>query len=100
MNNKGQTLILFILLIPIIAIIFVYSLRTIKMVSDKKDTVGLISDNMQIILDNDIRDIDKIKNVLGNGCTVNIENDKILIRIDSVIYCGDYISKTYQKGGC
>lgn len=100
MNNKGQTLIMFLLLLPLIAIIFIYALKNITMVSDNKDVNGLITSNMEIILNNDIRDVQRIKTILGDNSTVNIVDDKILIRVDKVIYCGDYLTKTYQKGGC
>ena len=100
MNNKGQTLIMFLLLLPLIAIIFVYALKNLEMVSDHKTTNGLIVSNMEIILNNDIRDVERIKEILGDNSSVTIQEDKILIRVDKVIYCGDYITKTYQKGGC
>ncbi len=100
MNNKGQTLIIFILLIPILAIMFIYAFKQINMVNDNKEKNGFITSNMIIILNNDIRDIDKIKSVFGDNSTINIAEDKIVIRVDDLIYCGDYLTKTYQKGGC
>ena len=121
MNNKGQTLILFLLVIPII-VGFLAFFIDISMVNYEKNRLdGIIVNNLEIIVNSDIRDINKIRNVfLENDIVIDnisIDSDAISLYIDfdikslfgkilnfdfyelKVDYKGDYLEKVVSKVG-
>ena len=81
MNNKGQTLILFLLIIPIITGFLAFFVDISMVTYEKNKIDGIIMNNLDVILEKNIRDIDKIKNVfLENKLVVNnivVDNDII-----------------------
>ena len=121
MNNKGQTLILFLLVIPII-VGFLAFFIDISMVNYEKNRLdGIIVNNLEIIVNSDIRDINKIKNVfLENDIiidNISVDGDALSLYIDfdikslfgkilnfdfyklKVKYRGDYLEKVVSKVG-
>ena len=121
MNNKGQTLILFLLIIPLVAGFLAFFID-ISMVNYERNRLnGVINNNLEIIVNNDVRDIDKIKKVfLENGIiidNISIDSDVIYIYIDldikslfgkilnfdfyklKVKYSGDYLENLVSKVG-
>ena len=118
-NNRGQTLILFLLVMPIIAGFLAFFID-ISMVNYEKNRLdGIIMNNLDVILEKDIRDIDRIKNVfLENEVVIKnifIEDNVINLVVDTkikslfgkilnfdiyklrVIYKGDYLEKIVSK---
>lgn len=121
MNNKGQTLILFLLIIPII-VGFLAFFIDISMVNYERNRLnGVIVNNLEIVVKDDIRDIEKIKNVfLENDIVIDyisIDGDVLLLNIDmdikslfgkildfdiyklKVKYSGNYLEKVVNKVG-
>lgn len=119
MNDKGQTLILFLLIMPIIAgfLAFFIDISIVNYEKNKLD--GIILNNLDIIVEKDIRDIDKIKNVFIeneilindvfiDGNVINVEvNTKVkslfgkILDFDiykfNITYKGDYLDKVVSK---
>lgn len=121
MNNKGQSLILFVLVMPIL-VGFLAFFIDISMVNYEKSRIdGIIINNLEIVVDKDIRELEKIKNVfIDNSVNVkdiSINDDVILVEIDTnlksifgrilnfdmyrlkTIYKGNYLEKSVDKVG-
>lgn len=120
MNNKGQSLILFVLIIPIIAGFLAFFIDLSIVNYEKNRIDGVIVDNLMVIVEKDIRDISKIKQVfLENnlGVDISLDNDIVVIsysgNINSLFgkilhfdfyklnckYQGDYIQGKVKKIG-
>lgn len=121
MNNKGQSLILFLLIIPII-VGFLAFFIDISMVNYEKNRIdGIIINNLEIVVNSSIRDVDRIKNVFfENEVLVKdivIEDNIIYLNVNvdikslfgkildfdvykfNVKYKGDYLGKMVSKVG-
>lgn len=120
MNKKGQSLILFVLILPIIVFFLALFIDSSMMYLLKSREKGIIKDNMQMALNNDIRDKDKIIRVIKendvdlnvnviineNDIRINIkkENEGIfskLFKLDvyniDINYCGNYHDKKIRE---
>lgn len=92
MNNKGQSLITFILILPVLLLIvaFIIDLSIVSLNRNKID--GVIRDNLEVILDKDIKDVNKINDIFKenevNIDSITIYDDEIMIvvhqKIDSL----------------
>lgn len=71
MNKHGQSLIIFILLLPVLVMMFAFMIDSGKMIIEKSRIENILEDNMQIFARKNIRDIERIKEVL-------LENDRDL----------------------
>lgn len=121
MNNRGQTLVLFLLIMPII-IAFLAFFIDMSMVSYEKSKVnGVITNNLMVIVNKDIVDLDKIESIFNeNEIKVNnivLDNEFISIYVDyntkslfgkildfdiykiKGVWCGDYVNKKVNKVG-
>lgn len=121
MNNKGQSLILFVLVMPIL-VGFLAFFVDISMVNYEKSRIdGVILNNLEIVVDKDIRDLEKIENVfIDNSVNVkdiSISEDVVLVEVDTNIksifgrilnfdmyrlkisYKGNYLKKEVDKVG-
>lgn len=123
MNNKGQSLVLFVLILPILTLILALVLDSLLAYSNKMRLEGAIESNLEIVLKENIRDTEKIKNViLGNidgesDCKIEVSDNnlKILINLEKnslfghildfdfynleANYCGNYNNYQISKGG-
>ena len=117
MNNKGQSLIIFILILPLIGLFIVFFTKLLLMNVENTKISRVIQDNMQIALNNDIRDISKIKKVIDSNnlnlkVLIEINNDNLIVKtignnknkIENIIgmnaelrYCGNYKEKQVYK---
>ena len=119
MNKKGQSLIVFVLILPIIIFFIAFFINSMIMFMESNRLNGIIKDNMEIILNKNIRDSIIIKNTIeknvGIKVIVNIENDDINIKglhenkniFDNIFkiknsnyevsFCGNYESKIIDK---
>lgn len=121
MNNKGQSLILFVLVMPIV-VGFLAFFIDISMVNYEKNRIdGIIINNLEIIVDNDIQNLDVIRKVFLEN-SVNIKDISInngIISVDininikslfgrildfdmyklKVKYKGNYLEKSVDKVG-
>ena len=62
MNKKGQSLIVFVLILPIIIFFIAFFINSMIMFMENNRLNGIIKDNMEIILNKNIRDSIIIKN--------------------------------------
>ena len=122
MNNRGQSLVLFVLILPIIVMFLALLIDMSLAVYQQNRTKGVVETTIVSVLDNNEFDKDKIINLLKKNIT-NIEVDKLEIN-DNVIYlevnnnvksvfgkilnfdiykikvsmCGNYTNKVVRKG--
>ena len=116
MNNKGQSLITFVLLLPIVIFLIAYILDSASGYLEKSKLDGSVANNLKIILNNNLRDIEEIQKVLKENepnadIYVIIKEDKIKIDVKllrkgffqnnklELSYCGDYQDKEMNKCG-
>ena len=119
MNNRGQSLITFVLILPLICLFLAFFIDSSLSMMEKHKLDGIITDNMKSSLENDIRDIEKIKAAIKENedanITVTIEEDILKINVESrkksifgkmlnfswydlkFNYCGSYIDKSINK---
>lgn len=76
MNNKGQTLVLFVLLLPILLIILCLVFDVGNLLLEKRHIESVIKDAIKYELNNN-DDINTSRNRLTNTLTKNIDNIKI-----------------------
>ncbi len=84
MNKKGQSLIIFVLILPLIVFFLALFIDTSMMYLKKNRQKEIIRDNIKILLDKNIHDEDKIISVIKENdnnikVSVNIENETIKI---------------------
>lgn len=120
MNNKGQSLVMFVLILPLIIMFLALLINSGVSYYNKTKVKGSIESNLEIILKKDIRDINRIKKVMSK----NLPNEEFDIKIiDNKInlivktndnylfdrfmpsnnkkeynYCGNYDTNTFYLG--
>ena len=119
MNKRGQSLITFIIILPLITLFLAFFIDSSLSIVEKNKIDGIITSNMQNALDNDIVDIDRIKDVIIKNTDISIDIELIsdTLRIDAKAtrksifakvlksswynlkfnYCGNYVSKKIDK---
>ena len=124
MDNKGQSLIFFVLVLPIIILFFVLLIDITSYELDHNHIKNTISDNLKVIVNNDEKDIDKITNVIKDNIDnsnveviINEENNNIEINVTykhksfskklisneptvNYHYCGNYETKEIKNKKC
>jgi len=124
MNNKGQSLVLFVLVLPLITLVIALCIDVSYVYHQNVKTEGIIENNLEVILKKDITNIEKIndvisKNIPNSTYDINIIDEKIYLKVnlkekrifnhiwsnntDSKIYyyCGDYNTNIiYEKEEC
>ena len=82
MNKHGQSLIIFVLMLPIIVFFIAYFISLSLISLENNRLKEIVKDNIEIVVNKDIRDIEKIEDVIENNnlnATVTINNDDIKI---------------------
>ena len=119
MNNKGQSLIIFVLILPVIVLFVAFLIDSSLSIMEKSKIDGIISSNMQNSLNKDIRDVEKIKKVLVKNAKMDVDvkivDDKLVVKAKSTKksvfgkilnfswyeldfnYCGSYLDKKINK---
>ena len=118
MNKRGQALVVFVLLLPLIVLFVGVFINSMEGMFTKNKLDGILYDNMKIIIDKDIRDEEKIKKAIKENMNVqvNIQINEENIRIDllaqskgvfhlfnrdeydiKVTYCANYVDKIITK---
>ena len=119
MNKRGQSLVTFILIIPLITLFLAFFIDSSLMLLEKNKIDGVIKNNMEISLKENIRDTAKIKNVIKKNIdidvTIDIVDDTLKViangnkkSVFSKIldfswyklefnYCGNYLDKKIEK---
>lgn len=77
MNNKGQSLVMFVLILPLIVMFLALLINSGVSYYNKTKIKGSIESNLEIILKKDIKDINRIKEVMVK----NLPNEEIDIKI-------------------
>ena len=119
MNNRGQSLIMFVLILPLISLFIAFFIDSSLSLMEKNKLDGIITSNINEALKNDIRDVDKIKNGIKKSeemdVSVNVVDDELRVYAKSnknslfgkllnfkyyqleFHYCGNYIDKKINK---
>ena len=119
MNNRGQSLITFVLILPLLVLFIAFFIDSSLSIAEKSKLEGSVYDNLVKVLEEDIRDIDKISNAIkknvDSDILVIIDEDNIKINAKShkknifgkmfklpyydleVNYCGNYLDKKIEK---
>ena len=119
MNNRGQSLIMFVLVLPLIALLIAFFIDSSLSIMEKNKLDGIITSNMEEALDNDIRDEETIKKAIKSNedmdVLVSIVEDELHVIAESkkenifgkllklkyyelkFNYCGIYIDKSINK---
>ena len=95
MDNKGQSLILFVIILPIIAMFFVLLIDVTSYEMNDHHIKNAITDNLKIILDSEEKDNEKITNVIKQ----NIEdgNVEVIINDNNIEINVTYKHKSFSK---
>lgn len=72
MNNRGQSLIMFVLILPLIALFIAFFIDSSLSLMEKNKLDGIITSNMEEAINNDIRDEEKIKSAIKKNDDVDV----------------------------
>ena len=119
MNKRGQSLIMFVLILPLISLFIAFFIGSSLSLYEKNKIDGIITSNMEEAINNDIRDDIKIRNAIKKNdnmeVTVNIVDDNLQVIVKSnkksifgkllkfnyydlnYNYCANYIDKKINK---
>ena len=119
MNNKGQSLIMFVLILPLIALFIAFFIDSSLSLMEKNKLDGIITSNMEEALNNDIRDEESISNAIKKNekmdVIVSVVDDELRVIAKSnkqsifgkllnfkyyqldFNYCASYIDKKINK---
>ena len=120
MNKRGQSLITFVLILPLLVFFAAFFIDSMKMTLERKKIDGIVISNMKIVLDKNIKDEEKIVNVIKENdetldVLVNIESDNLEIKVHgkkknifgnifkikyldlNFDYCANYVDKEINK---
>ena len=120
MNNKGQSLVSFVLILPLLVFFIAFFIDSSKSIMEKERIDGIVYSNLEMILNKDIKDVNKIIDVLKeneNDLEINvlINEDDIMLNasvkkrnlFDNIFkmkwynlefnYCGSYQNKKIKK---
>jgi hypothetical protein len=122
MDNKGQSLIFFVLILPIIILFFVLLIDVTSYELNHNHIKNTIIDNLKVILNNDEKDTNKIIGVIKSNIddsdvdAIILENEieidvsykhksfsKKLISNEPTVnyhYCGNYETKEIKNKKC
>lgn len=64
MNNRGQSLVTFVLILPLLVFFIAFFIDSTMSLMEKNKIDGIITSNMEEALKNDIRDEDKIRKAI------------------------------------
>ncbi len=90
MNKKGQSLIIFVLILPIIILFIAYVLSYSLVNMENNKIERIIKDKLIITVNKEIKDIEKIKNIIKENdkdinVLVDINDDTIKITVNKKI---------------
>ena len=119
MNKRGQSLIMFVLILPLISLFIAFFIDSTLSLMEKNKLDGIITSNMEEALKKDIRDEEKIKKAIKKNEDVNItvsvieDNLQVIVKSNkkSIFgklldfkyyqldfnYCANYIDKKINK---
>ena len=124
MDNKGQSLIVFVIVLPIIAMFMVLLIDVCSYELNHNHIKNTINDNLQVIVKDEIKDEDKIKKIISDNIPdsdvlviINEEENNIEINVNykhksfsrkiisneptvNYHYCGNYETKEIKNKKC
>ncbi len=87
MNNHGQSLVTFVLILPLIVLLIAFFFDSSLSLMEKNRLDGIITSNMEEALNNDIRDETKIRNAIKTNdkmdIIVSIVDDELKVIVKS-----------------
>ena len=99
MNKKGQSLIIFVLLLPILLLFSIYIIIACNGYLEKNHLSLSIRDNLQIIVNKDLRDLDKIEeNIINNNpdAKINIILSDNILKVNAISVKKGFFDKVYK----
>ena len=72
MNNRGQSLIMFVLLLPVIALLLAFVIDSSLSLMEKNKLDGIITSNMEEALKMDIKDEDAIQKAIKKNDDIDV----------------------------
>ena len=86
MNKHGQSLITFVLILPLIVFFLAFLIDSIVGIMNKKRIEGIIVSNLKVVVDKDIRDTEKIEKAIKENdkdldVHLNIIDDTLIINV-------------------
>ena len=72
MNNRGQSLIMFVLLLPVIALLLAFVIDSSLSLMEKNKLDGIITSNMEEALKMDIKDEDAIQKAIKKNDDMDV----------------------------
>jgi len=124
MDNKGQSLIFFVLILPIIAMFFVLLVDVTSYELNHNHIKNTIMNNLKIVVNDEIKDEERITNVIKQNIDdsnveviINEENNNVEINVSykhksfsrriinneptvNYHYCGNYETKIIENKKC
>ena len=124
MDNKGQSLIIFVIVLPIIAMFMVLLIDVTNYELNHNHIKNTINDNLKVIVKDEIKDEEKIKSIIKSNIDnsdvsviINEENNNIEINVSykhksfsrkiisneptvNYHYCGNYETKEIENKKC
>ena len=120
MNNKGQSLVTFVLILPLLVFFIAYFMDSASGMLEKNKLEGIIKNNLAVVLEKDIKNEQDIIYVIKENdqelnVRVNIIDDNIEITASkekkslfghilnqkdenwNLKYCGNYLDKKIDK---
>ena len=95
MDNKGQSLILFVIILPIIAMFFVLLIDVTSYEMNDHHIKNTITDNLKVILNNDEKDNEKITKVIKDN--IDDSNVEVIINENDIEINVTYKYKSFSK---
>ena len=124
MDNKGQSLIVFVIVLPIIAMFMVLLIDVTNYELNHNHIKNTINDNLKVIVKDEIKDEERIKKIINDNIDdsnveviINEENNNIEINVSykhksfsrkiisneptvNYHYCGNYETKEIKNKKC
>ena len=119
MNNKGQSLVMFVLVLPLIAMVIAFVIDSSLMIMERSKLDGIITSNMEEALKNNIRDEEIISDAIKSNDKMNImvsiveDELRVIVKSNKTSlfakvlkfnyydlnfnYCANYIDKKINK---
>ena len=119
MNKKGQSLIVFVMILPLLIFFIAFFIDSLLITMENNRIKEIVKDNLKISLNEEIRNQDIIREVIENNkdikTNVIVNDNGIIIEAVSqkknifgnifkisninqkVKYCGDFNSKSIEK---
>ena len=119
MNKKGQSLIVFVMILPLIIFFIAFFIDSSLMILEKNRIKEIVKDNLKVALNEEVKEKDKIKEVIENNKDINVNvivnENEIIIEASSkkksifgnifdlsnskqkIKYCGNIENKTIEK---